>query len=162
MLSVVDNAFVPVRVRRWAEGKAATTLLASLLVVALLLCHGAMGGFHQLAPQLAVSAQAPVGGASAHGPADHASAWPEAAQEAGFDGERPAGPGEGHPAPYFPLPGFYLAALLVVLLAAVLGSALRSAPALPILGSWTVRRPPPAAFLPGQTPTASSLQVFRL
>ena len=158
MLSAADNAFVPVRVRRWAEGKAATTLLASLLIVALLLCHGAMGGFHQLAPQLAVSAQTPVGGASAHGPADHASALPEA----GFDGEQPAGPEEGHPAPYFPLPGFYLAALLVVLLAAVLGSALRSAPALPILGSWTVRRPPPAAFLPGRTPTASSLQVFRL
>ncbi len=160
MVGAADNAFAPVR--RWARGQAPTTLLASLLVLALLLCHGAMGGFHQLAPQ--IEAQAAASGAAqghAHGHADHASALPDASPAAGPDGERPAGHGEGHPAPYLPPPGFYLAGLLVVLLALVLGPALRGAP-LPILASWAARRPPPAAFLPGRTPTVSSLQVFRL
>lgn len=152
MLSAADNVFVTVR--RWADGRATTTLLSSLLVVALLLCHGVMGGFHQLAPQLA-PAQTPV-----H--ADHAPALPNVGSEAMPGEERPAVHEEGYPAPYLPPPGFYLAALLMVLLASVLGPALRGAPPLPVLGSWAVRRPPSAAFLPGRPPTASSLQVFRL
>lgn len=152
MVSAADNVFAPIR--RWADGKAATTLLASLLVLALVLCHGAMGSFHQLAPQLAASAAL----TPAHAQADHASALPEA----GPDQEHPAEHGEGHPAPYLPPPGFHLAALLVVLLASVLGSAVRGAPLLPAARSWAARRPPPAAFLPARPPAASSLQVFRL
>ncbi len=156
MLSVVDNAFVSIR--RWADGREARTLLASLLVVALLLCHGAMGGFHQLAPQLAASAPT-----SASGPATGAAVDAALAHaHAGPDEERPAGHGEGHPPPYLPPTGFYLAALLVVLLASVLGPALGGAPLLFAARSWAVRRPPPAAILPGRPPTASSLQVFRL
>ena len=152
---------VPVSARRWAGGKASRTLLASLLVLALLLCHGAMGGFHQVSSQFAASASG-----AAHGHADHASALPEALAEAspaaGPDGESPAGHGEGHPAPFLPPPGFYLAGLLVVLLALVLGPALRGAAPLPVSGPWAARRPPPVAFLPARTPTVSSLQVFRL
>ena len=168
MLGAANNAFfgvparVPVRPRRWAAGKARTTLLASLLILALLLCHGAMGGFHQLAPHLAADAQASGPGAATHGQthghADHASA----SLEAGPEGERQAGHAEGHPAPYFPPPGFYLAALLVVLLAWIFKPASLGAAPFPGLASWAVRRPPPAAFLPGRSPTASSLQVFRL
>ena len=154
MLSAVDNAFVPFRVSRWADGKAAMTLLASLLVVSLLLCHGAMGSFHQLALQLSDSAPTP---AAVHGHAESS-----ASPEAGPAAERPAVHEEGQPTPYLPPPGFYLAALLVVLLASVFGPALRGAPSLPVLGSWAVRRPPSAAFLPGRPHTASSLQVFRI
>lgn len=161
MVGAADNAFVPAR--RWAGGKATTTLLASLLVLVLLICHGAMGGFHQLAPQ--VAAQDAASGA-AQGHADHASALPDASPEASPAaapaGERPAGYGGGHPAPYLLPPGFYLAGLLVVLLALVLGPALRGTASLPALASWAARRPPPAALLPGRTPTVSSLQVFRL
>lgn len=154
MVGVADNASF--LARRRAGGKAETTLLASLLILALLLCHGAMGGFHQLAPA----------SGAAHGQADHASALPgeshEAGSQAGSGGDRPSGHGEGYPAPYLLPPGFYLAGLLVVLLVFVLGPALRGATPLPVLGSWAARRPPPAAFLPLRTTTVSSLQVFRL
>ncbi|QIN84536.1 hypothetical protein GBA63_19230 [Rubrobacter tropicus] len=146
MVSAAYNAFFPAR--RWAGGKAQTTLLASLLILALLLCHGAMGGFHQLAP-----ASGPI----SHGHADHASASPES----GTDGERQAGHEEGHPAPSLP-PSFYMAALLVVFLALIFWPASRGAVPPSALASWAVRRPPPAAFLPGRPPTTSSLQVFRL
>ena len=160
MVGAADNAFS--LARRWAAGRARTTLLASLLILALLLCHGAMGGFHQLAPHLAAEAQADAQGSAApgqaHGHADHA----PVPLEFGHDGERQAGHEEGHPAPYFPPPGFYLAALLVVLLALIFVPASRGAVRLPALASWAVRRPPPAAFLPGRSPDASSLQVFRL
>lgn len=152
MVGAADNAFS--LARRWAGGRARTTLLASLLILALLLCHGAMGGFHQLPPHLATDAQ----GSAAPGHANHASA----SLESGPDGERQAGHEGGHPAPYFPPPGFYLAALLVVLLALIFIPASRGAARLPALASWAVRRPPPAAFLPGRSPTAFSLQVFRL
>ena len=164
MLGAANNAFfgvparVPVRPRRWAAGKARTTLLASLLILALLLCHGAMGGFHQiqLAPHLAADVQGAPG--QTHGHADHS----PASLESGPDGERQAGHAEEHPAPYFPPPGFYLAALLVLLLAWIFKPASLGAAPFPGLASWAVRRPPPAAFLPGRSPTASSLQVFRL
>ncbi len=145
MVNVAYNAFAPVR--RLADGKASTTLLASVVVLALLLCHGAMGGFHQLAPQPASHA-------------DHASALTDASAEASPQ----AGQDEGHNAPYLPPPGFYSAALLVVLLASLLGAALGGG--VPgdasAAGSWAARRPPPAAFLPTRPPAASSLQVFRL
>ena len=164
MVGVADNASFLARGR--AGGRAQTTLLASLLILALLLCHGAMGGFHQLAPHLATATQAATqadaqGAAvpgGTHGHPDHASASPES----GPGGERQAGHAEGHPAPYFPPPGFYLAALVMVLLASIFGTASRGVAPFPALASWATRRPPPAAFLPGLTPTFSSLQVFRL
>lgn len=159
MVSAAANVFVPIRLR--ADDKASTTLLAALLVLALLLCHGAMGGVHQLAPQLAASAQASASGpvaAQALALADHAPALPDA----GSGEERGAGYGEGHTAPYLLPPGFYMAALLVVLLVSLHWPALRAAASLSPAGFRAVRWPLPAAFLRGYSPTASSLQVFRL
>lgn len=155
MVSAAANVFVPIRLR--ADGKASTSLLASLLVLALLLCHGAMGGFHQLAPQPAAPAQAAASGpvaAQALAHADHAPALPDSGSEAGY--------GEGHNAPHLPPSGFYVASLLVVLLVSLFGPAVRATASLLAAGSLAVRRPLPAAFLRRCSPTASSLQVFRL
>lgn len=160
MVGIPDNAFF--LARRWAAGKARTTLLASLLILALLLCHGAMGGFHQLTPHLADSAQASASGAAAPGYAPGHGEHASASLEAGPEGGRQAGHEEGRPAPHFPPPGSYLAALLMVFFALVFRPPSRAATLLPTLTSWTVRRPTPTAFLPVRPPTTSSLQVFRL
>ncbi len=152
MVGAANNAFVAARPP--AAGKASTTLLASLLVLALILCHGALGGFHQLAPSFGTAA--PHGQTHAH--ADHVPSGPETAP----GGERPSEHGQGHTAPYLPPSEIYLAALLVVFLASVFGPVSRGASPLTTVGSWAVRRPPPDAFLPGRTPAAPSLQVFRL
>ncbi|MEJ7842922.1 MAG: hypothetical protein WKF95_14255 [Rubrobacter sp.] len=151
MVSAADNASVSVRPP--SDRRISSTLLASVLVLVLLLCHGAMGGFHQLAPELAASPGTPADAAS-HAHADRAGADRGAACPVGCATGDPT----GHPDQ-----GVYLAALFVVILASVLRIALGSVLARRIARPWAARRSPAeATILRRHPPGASLLQVLRL
>ncbi len=117
--------------------------LTALLVVALLLCHGALGGLHQVSAKPAVPEQAHhVSADEAMSPQEH---------QGGHQGSHPLSSSD------------YAAALSVVLL---LGAVL-----VLVLSGGLTRRPelrilervlPPPGFRPIRGPTAPLLQVFRL
>ena len=124
-------------VRRLVARRGSMPLLAPLLVVALLLCHGAAGGLHQSALEPAAAHALPAGGHSPQHPAEHSPS------HAGYVA--------------------YLAAFFAALLGAVIRPAVGKAggrlPAPPATLRVAFAAPP---LCRGLAPTAASLQIFRL
>ena len=122
----------------WSGGRQAL-LLAILLVLGLLVCHGAVMGVHPPAAGLAGAGQG----------------HPFAADDG------PLGPPVGEHSVEYLAPGLsYALALLLALLASVWWPGrVRTSPG---AAPWTAcRRPPAAVFRRGRPPTISLLQVFR-
>jgi len=126
-------------VRRLVARRASVPLLAPLLVVALLLCHGAAGGLHQagLEPPAEAAHALPSEGHSAQHPAEHSPSH----------------------AGYVAYLAAFFAALLGVLIRPPVGMAGGRLPAPPATLRVTFATPPLCREL---APTAPSLQVFRL
>jgi hypothetical protein len=130
-----NNAFG--LVRRLVAGRASAPLLTPLLVVALLLCHGAAGGLHEATLEPAAAHALPSEGHSAQHPAEHPP------------------PHAGYVA-YF---AAFFAVLLGVLIRPPVGMAGRPPPAQPVTLRVGFAKPP---LCRGLAPTAPRLQVFRL
>ena len=126
---------------RWKSGGRHAPLLAALLVLGLVVCHGAVGGVHLTAAELTEVGQR----------------QPFAAEEG------PMAPPIGEHSVEYVAPGLsYALALLVALLAAIAGWPGR-VPTAPSTDPSTARRRAPAAvFRRGSPPTVTLLQVFRL
>jgi hypothetical protein len=125
-------------VRSLVARRASVALLAPLLVVALLLCHGAAGSLH-------LSALEPAA-------ADHA------LSSEGHSAQHPAEQSPSHVRHVAYLVAFF-AALLSVLIRPPVGVSGRRLPAPPATLRVAFATPPPCR---GLAPTAPSLQVFRL
>jgi len=130
-----NNAFG--LVRRLVARRASAPLLTPLLVVALLLCHGAAGSLHEATLEPAAAHPLPAEGHSPQHPAEHSPS------HAGY-------------VAYF---AAFFAVLLGVLIRPPVGMAGRQLPALPVTLRVAFAKPP---LCLGLAPTAPSLQVFRL
>ena len=125
-------------VRRLVARRASVPLLAPLLVVALLLCHGAAGGLHQATLEPAAAAHAlPSEGHSAQHPEEHS-------------------PSHTGYVAYF---AAFFATLLGALIRPPVGTAAGRLPAPPAALRAAFGTPTLCRSL---APTAPSLQVFRL
>jgi hypothetical protein len=125
-------------VRRLVARRASVPLLTPLLVVALLLCHGAAGGVHEATLEPAAAHALPAEGHSSP--------------------QHPAKHSPSH-AGYVAYLAAFFAVLLGVLIRPPVGMAGRQLSALPVMLRVAFAKPP---LCRGLAPTAPSLQVFRL